>query len=187
MLINSKKLHVRSSPSIRVVNCTLDYVKSCKYLGCLIDEQLCDNGDIQKTLRRIYARGNVLIRRFSNCSQRVKFMLFQSFCTNFYFTHLWWSYSRETLRKTTVAFNNTLRFMIGYGRFFSASGMFVQCNIDNFETIRRRYIYGFKCRLQESNNYIVKCLLLHQFYEATPSAMEWGRSLYAGPIATPFL
>ena len=54
--------------------------------------------------------------------------------------------------------------MMGYGRFCSASGMFVQCNIDSFETIRRRYIYGFKCRLQESNNSIVKCLLLHQSY-----------------------
>ena len=70
---------------------------------------------------------------------------------------------------------------------FVASGMFVQCNIDNFETIRRRYIYGFKSRLHESNNSIVKCLLLHQFYEATPSDMEWGRSLHAGPIAMPFL
>ena len=132
------------------------------------------------TFRKLYGEfmhaGNVLIRRFRNCSQRVKLRLFQSFCTNFYCTHLWWSYSRETLRKTTVAYNNTLRFMMGYGRFCSASGMFVQCNIDNFETIRRRYIYGFKCRLQESNNSIVKCLLLHQFYEATPSAMEWGRS-----------
>ena len=49
MLINSKKFHVRSSPSIRVGSCTLGYVKSCKYLGCLIDEQQCDNGDIQKT------------------------------------------------------------------------------------------------------------------------------------------
>ena len=54
--------------------------------------------------------------------------------------------------------------MMGYGRFCSASGMFVQCNIDNFETIRRRYIYGFKSRLQESNNYIVKCLLLPLCY-----------------------
>ena len=187
MLINSKKFHVRSYPSIRVGSCTLGYVKSCKYLGCLIDEQLCDNDDIQKTLRGIYARGNVLIRRFSNCSQKVKLMLFQSFCTNFYCTHLWWSYSRETLRNTTVAYNNTLRFMMGYGRFCSASGMFVQCNIDNFETIRRRYIYGFKCRLQDSKNYIVKCLLQHQLYEATPSAMEWGRSLYTGQIATIFL
>ena len=70
MLINSKKFHVRSSPSIGVGSCTLGYVKSCKYLGCLIDEQLCDNVDIQKTSREIYARGNVLIRRFSNCSQK---------------------------------------------------------------------------------------------------------------------
>ena len=42
----------------------------------------------------------------------MKLRLFQSFGTNFYCTHLWWSYSRETLRKTTVAYNNTLRFMM---------------------------------------------------------------------------
>ena len=90
----------------------------------------------------------VLIRKFSNCSTRVKKQLFQAFCTNFYCTHLWWSYSKETLRKTTVAYNNTLRFLLGYQRFCSASGMFIECNLDNFATIRRRYIYNFKAELE---------------------------------------
>ena len=103
-----------------------------------------------------------------------------AFCTNFYCTHLWWSYSKETLRKTTVAYNNSLRFLLGYQRFCSASGMFVECNLDNFATIRRRYIYNFMCRTRTSSNCIIQTLVKHQCYVATPSVMEWGRSLYAG-------
>ena len=118
--------------------------------------------------------------KFSNCSTKVKKQLFQAFCTNFYCTHLWWSYSKETLRKTTVAYNNSLRFLLGYQRFCSASGMFVECNLDNFATIRRRYIYNFMCRTRTSSNCIIQTLVKHQCYVATPSVMEWGRSLYAG-------
>ena len=80
----------------------------------------------------------------------------------------------------TVAYNNSLRFLLGYQRFCSASGMFVECNLDNFATIRRRYIYNFMCRTRTSSNCIIQTLVKHQCYVATPSVMEWGRSLYAG-------
>ena len=180
MLINSNKFNLRTSPTIKLGDTRLSYVSSYKYLGCLITDELSDNGDIKKTLRGIYARANVLIRKFSNCSTRVKKQLFQAFCTNLYCTHLWWSYSKETLLKTTVAYNNSLRFLLGYQRFCSASGMFVECNLDNFATIRRRYIYNFMCRTRTSSNCIIQTLVKHQCYVATPSVMEWGRSLYAG-------
>ena len=96
MLINSSKFNLRTSPTIKLGDTRLSYVSSYKYLGCLITDELSDNGDIKKTLRGIYARANVLIRKFSNCSTRVKKQLFQAFCTNFYCTHLWWSSSSSS-------------------------------------------------------------------------------------------
>ena len=68
MLINSNKFNLRTSPTIKLGDTRLSYVSSYKYLGCLITDELSDNGDIKKTLRGIYARANVLIRKFSDCS-----------------------------------------------------------------------------------------------------------------------
>ena len=51
----------------------------------------------------------MLIRIFSNCSYNVKNVLFQTYCTHFYCTQLWWTYSQEALRKVRVAFNNSFR------------------------------------------------------------------------------
>ena len=46
----------------------------------------------------------------------------------FYCTQLWWSYSNECLRKIRVAFNNSFRFLMGYSRRCSASGMSIENN-----------------------------------------------------------
>ena len=60
----------------------LEYVASYKYLGCIINESLNDNDDIKRTLCGIYARGNMLVRKFHSCSENVKQMLFRTYCTN---------------------------------------------------------------------------------------------------------
>ena len=138
MLVKSKKFDLRMRPCIKLGNNRLQYVTSYKYLGCLLTDTLCDNDDVSKTLRGIYARANMLIRRFSYCSTAVKRVLFQTFCTNFYCTQLWWSYTKSTLRKTKIAFNNSFRFLMRYDRFCSASGMFAEANVNNFDTVRRK-------------------------------------------------
>ena len=186
MLVKSKKFDLRMRPCIKLDNNRLQYVTSYKYLGCLLTETLCDNDDVSKTLRGIYARANMLIRRFSYCSTAVKRVLFQTFCTNFNCTQLWWSYTKSTLRKTKIAFNNSFRFLMRYDRFCSASGMFAEANVNHFDTVRRKCIFGFMCRLRESNNNIIKTLISQQMYTPTQSAIEWGRSLYIGSRSTYF-
>ena len=131
-------------------------------------------------------RANMLILRFSYCSTAVKRCFFQTFCTNFYCTQLWWSYTKSTLRKTKIAFNNSFRFLMRYDRFCSASGMFAEANVNNVDTVRRKCIFGFMCRLRESNNNIIKTLISQHVYTPTQSAIEWGRSLYIGSRSTYF-
>ena len=67
MLVKSKKFDLRMRPCIKLGTNRLQYVTSYKYLGCLLTDTLCDNDDVSKTLRGIYARANMLIRRFSYC------------------------------------------------------------------------------------------------------------------------
>ena len=100
--------------------------------------------DIKKHIRGLYARANMLSRRFFHCSPEVKMTLFRSYCTNFYCTQLWFNYSKETMRKLCVAYNNTIRKLLGYSRCCSASGMLVETNLASFQCLRRKAVYGFK-------------------------------------------
>ena len=43
---------------------TLPMVSKYKYLGHVITEDLCDNDDLSRQYKRIYAQGNALIRTF---------------------------------------------------------------------------------------------------------------------------
>ena len=67
---------------------------SVNILG-IITEDLCDNDDISKQYKRIYAQGNALIRKFDMCTESVKCTLFKSYCTSLYTCQLWFCYRAE--------------------------------------------------------------------------------------------
>ena len=135
--------------------------------GCILTDNLGDNEDVRKSLRGVYARANILIRRFSHCSKDVKLVLFQTFCTNLYCTQLWWNYSKDTLRKTRIAFNNSFILITGYSRSCSASMMFAENNINNFDTVRRKSIFNLVNRLHLSNNNLIRILINQHTYTHT--------------------
>ena len=54
-----------------------------------------------------------------------------------------------------VEYNNVFRRLMGYHNFCSASGMFVENRIDNFDARIRRQVYGFYQRLMSSGNALV--------------------------------
>ena len=83
MYMKSSKFNLRVVPRIYLNGNVLQYVNTYKYLGCILSNDLKDDNDIKKTIRGIYARSNMLIRRFYNCSSSVKKLLFKTYCTNF--------------------------------------------------------------------------------------------------------
>ena len=42
----------------------------------------CDDLAIQKEIKKIYTRGNILINNFKHCCNNVKNVLFKTFCSN---------------------------------------------------------------------------------------------------------
>ena len=50
-----------------------------KYLGHFIENDLSDDRDINREIKSLYTRTNILIRRFSRCSIGVKIKLFKMF------------------------------------------------------------------------------------------------------------
>jgi len=54
-------------PQLTLANCKLSYVSQFKYLGHIIEHTFCDDSDVNRELRNLFAKVNVLIRRFSYC------------------------------------------------------------------------------------------------------------------------
>ncbi len=92
------------------------------------------------------------------CSLDVKLTLFHSYCTCFYCPYLWTDYKKSTFTKIRVAFNNVYRRIFSLPRRSSASAMYANNNIDNFETLLRKSTYKFMQRLDKSDNLIVKSI-----------------------------
>ena len=77
---------------------------------------------------------------------------------NFYCMPLWCSFRQNVLRKIRVAYNNVFRNLFSYDRRFSASLMFVSNDVLNFDALRRKFIYDFRCRIFASRNVLLMTL-----------------------------
>ena len=56
-------------------------------------------------------------------------------------------------------------------RHCSASGMFTEANLNNFYAIRGKCIFGFICRLRDSDNTVIQTLVNQQVYTPSRSAI----------------
>ena len=67
------------------------------------------------------------------------------------------------MKKFKVAYNNSLRRLLGLPSHNSASGMFVNLNIPSFGELPRKYVYNFRNRLETSDNIIIRGIYLSHF------------------------
>jgi len=82
-----------SFPVFTLCNNQLAFVGQFKYLGHIIDNSFSDDSDINREVKALFARTNLLCRRFKRCSELVKVRFFRSFCVSFYDAALWYNYS----------------------------------------------------------------------------------------------
>ena len=92
-----------------------------KYLGHFICNTMRDDTDILRQRRQLYARANVLARKFYMCTDEVNITLFRTFCCNLYTCQLWWNFTQAVMRKINVAYNNAFRMIMQLPRYCSAS------------------------------------------------------------------
>ena len=139
-------------PTVAIGDECLRYVDTFKYLAFKFSENKKDD-----VLRSLYAKANRITRMFHYCTVDVKLLLIKSYCTSFYCGYLWSDYKASTFSK--VAFNNVYRRVLGLPQWYSASGMYAMHNIDNFEALLRKTLYGFVQRHENSANKIIATLI----------------------------
>ena len=119
-----------------------------------------------------------LLLEFFNCNIDIKTKLFQAYCNNFYCSQLWSTYCKYNYNKIKAAFNNSFRRFMVYNFRCFASQMFVLNELNHFDVLRRRVMFGFANSLQVSNNSLIQVIISSVFYINSKCVQEWHNKLY---------
>ena len=169
-----------SLPEISLSGNVLSFVDDYKYLGYHISNTRTKVDDLEvcHQYRALCCRANSLSRKFALCTYTVKKYLYNTYCSNISYMHLWHSFHASVIRKFKVCFNNAARMFLGYPRYSSASGMFVQENIDGFDAAYRKAVWNFIARLGKSENRIMSTLFSSDLAHTSAMRKVWSRALY---------
>ena len=160
MIIKPRNFKLNLTPVILLNGQKLKFVEKYKYLGVFVLSSFTDDDDLIRQMRSLYMRGNYLARNFRYCSEIVKVKLFKSFCSNLYSSHLWSYFKKNSFNKVRVAYNNCFRLLFKLPRSCSASYMFVSNDVLSFGELLRKSVYNFMCRIDASQNFLIKCVAL---------------------------
>ena len=166
-----------SLPQFMLCDTILGFVKSFKYLGFLMSDDMCDNLEIQQQYRMLCCRTNSLIRKLSMCSYPVKRYVFTSYCATVYCVHIWRVYRASVVKKFKVCLNNAARIFFGYDRFCSASAMYVCEHAANLDVVLRKAAWGFLRRICSSRNNIIRSLVDSDLGKSSAFRALWNRAL----------
>lgn len=139
-------------PEMYLSGSVIEFISSIKYLGHIIDKDLNDTLDMEKTKRNIYIRGNILVRKFGKCSDEVKTVLFRSYMISQYCAHLWMVHTKASLQSVRVAYNNVVRKFFKLHYTSSISRELVNRNLPNMDIIIRKSTYSLLQRCKSSLN-----------------------------------
>ena len=112
---NSRKNELKSISSFEINGQSFEVVKSIKYLGYIISDQMDYIEDINRVKSKFYAEFNVLLRNFSFADSDIKVFLFKHYCTQFYGSELWYSLNRPTqqLRCFAIGYHKAVKKLLG--------------------------------------------------------------------------
>lgn len=178
MCFKSKGMKLSKLPSVFLSNRLLEYRTSLTYLGVLLCDNFTDNNDVNRQIKSMYCRSNMLIRKFFKCNCEVKVKLFQSFCTNMYCCQLWTNVTQGAIRKLEVCYNNCFKYLLGGTKFDSTSQTFVNCGVRSFQEEYRKVLFGFYNRILSSSNSLVVAVLNRQCFINSSFIKLYDRYLY---------
>ena len=150
MAVNSVNTNLVLNPELYLGNIKITNDEDVKYLGHIISRDLKDDKDMLKQIRSLYCRSNMLMRKFSRCSDYIKCTLFKAYCSNIYCCSLWFRYTQNVYHRLRVAYNNSCRILLGLPMRCSASQMLVYSEVPSFGEIVRKQCYSLRCRIYRS-------------------------------------
>jgi hypothetical protein len=163
MLFQPKCLPHAHWLKLTLSNYTLKFVNEHNYLGVTLCTDLSDDSSIEKQCRGLYARGNLILRHFRDCTDDVKALLFNSYCSSFYGSSLWYNFKLRSLRSLKTAYNRIFRLLFKLRGQISVSHCLVNLNMNPFTVVMRKGHFSLRSRIFNSDNRIVKCVATSMF------------------------
>lgn len=150
MLIVKTEDEKSNFPSFVLAEQVLGGVNKFKYLGHIIREDLCDDGDIQHHCRK---KLNMLPRKFNKCADDVKMVPFRSRCTSLYTAPLRCWCSAGKMEKLQVPYSDAFRILLRDQRWSTTSLMSVRSKVPTFYAVLSKFMFRFICRLGQSKEF----------------------------------
>ena len=181
MIVRGREDKKLTFPSFSLSGSPLELCHEIKYLGHIITDDWMDDRDIHRQLCKLYAQANMLIRKFSMCTVDVKCSLFRTYVTPLYTAQLWTNYTKGSMRRLKVAYNDALRLLLQVPRWHNASELFVTNGLPTLEALLRNLMHGFICRLDQSKNSVMEALsspVISCYRYTSGLRQHWRDSLY---------
>ena len=173
MRFTSRKNNISPEPSVMLDGSAIEFVNEIKYLGFMLTSNGTDNAHVANQYRSLCVRANMVMRNFSNVTDDVKRLLFQSFCTSLYCISLLFNVRQSDLKTLKVCYNNCLRRFFNIGRFTSVSQTCIQKGIPTFKELRRSSVVSLYMRMKHSQNSIIRKLMSVSSFHASIIFNAW--------------
>ena len=90
------------------------------------------------------------------CSLGVKLTVFRTYCSPMYTAQLWCNYNKSTITKLQIAYHNICLNVSWHAKYESTSYLCPRFDIQCCQSVIRKLVYRFMCRLASSVNYNIK-------------------------------
>ena len=151
----------------------LNFTTSYKY----ICNDLSDEPDVQVKVRLLYAKSNILHKKFNFCSTAIK-KLFTAYFSNIYMCALWVNCKKANFQQFVVAYNNSCRILNRLPMRCSASHMFAMANVNSCKCVIRKSVFSLMTRIDESLNPIIQNISISDMYCTSKLRHHWILGLY---------
>ena len=178
MCLKPKKMSNLSVPVFKLNGKELEVVNTQKYLGVFITDNLKDDNDMCRQVKSVYAKGNILVRKFYKCSMEVKARLFKAYCCSFYCDQLWCNFNSQTYRKLQTSYNTIVRYLFNLDRRDSISQKCLYLGIDCLKVLLRRDVFSFRERVLKCQNKLVQCITMSTYFSSCRLMDKWNETLF---------
>ena len=137
----------------------IKYVSQFKYLGHIVCNSAADDMDIDREIKSMFVRVNMLIRKFSHCTLNVKKILFKTYCLCVYDIALWSNYYKKSMSKFRSCYNKCLKLFFGFKKYDSVTEMLFTIGLTSFDTIVINNTIRFKNQLNNCRSPLIKACI----------------------------
>ena len=132
------------------------------------------SNDIDKVLRKIKYVVKDIQFMFIRCKTSVIYVILWFYVYSIYLC----DFTKRQYRKLEVAYKNVFRRLMGYDKYCSASGMFVDNRTDGLDARARKLVYGFRERLDISDNSFIETVINSSAWRSSKLLQLWEDHLY---------